>query len=387
MNQFYQMCDSHAKFEHPERFLMLTEKLNIDALNKSIDIVTSCFLELVEAFSQEDINRIPFENSWTAAQVAEHVTRSNIGIIKSLRQPGKAASRALDEGVQRLKDLFLNFEKKLKSPEFILPTRRIYDREWVITHLKNSILELKDMATGVNHYEAIDHPIFGDITKYELLHFVIYHTQRHIHQLTNISRRIETTNPADNRRVILFIHMSLDGFVAGPNGETDWITIDDEIFKDANALANTADIALYGRTTFQMMESYWPTVLTNSNSTPLELEHAVWMERVKKIVFSTTLERVEWTNTTLVKDNIGEEMTRLKQQPGRNMIIFGSPCLAHNLMERGLVDRFRINVNPVVLGEGIPLFKNADERIHLRLLQSKRFHSDVVGLLYERKID
>jgi dihydrofolate reductase len=366
---------------------MLAEKLNIDALNKSIDITTSCFLELVEAFNQEDINRIPFENSWTPAQVAEHVTRSNIGIIKSLKQPGRAASRPVDEGVQRLKNLFLNFEKKLRSPEFILPTRNIYEREWVITHLKNSILELKDSAARVNYYEALDHPVFGNVTKYELLHFVIYHTQRHIYQLTNISLRTQTTNPLNNRKVILLIHMSLDGFVAGPNGETDWITIDDEIFKESNALAKTADIALFGRATFQMMESYWPTVLSNLNSTSAELEHAIWMERVKKIVFSTTLERVEWTNTTLIKEKIGEEMTRLKQQSGRNMIIFGSPCLAHNLMERGLIDRFRINVNPVVLGEGIPLFKTQGERFHLKLLQSKRYRSGVMSFLYERKID
>ena len=366
---------------------MLTEKVNLEALNKSIEITTSCFLEMVEAFSQEDINRIPFKNSWTAAQVAEHVTRSNIGIIKSLRQPGKAVSRPVEEGVQRLKDLFLNFEKKLQSPQFILPTRNIYDKEWVISHLKSSILELKGMTAEVNHYEAIDHPVFGEITKYELLHFVIYHTQRHIHQLTNISLRIAITDPVDNRKVILLINMSLDGFVAGPNGETDWITIDEEIFKDSNALANTADIALYGRATFEMMESYWPTVLTNSNSTAAEIEHAIWMEKVKKIVFSTTLEHVEWNNTTLIKDNIGEEITRLKQQPGRNMIIFASPCLAHSLMELELIDQFRINVNPVVLGEGIPLFTNAAERIHLRFLQSKMFHSGVVGLLYERKTD
>jgi dihydrofolate reductase len=366
---------------------MLTEKLNLDALNKAIDITTSCFLEMVEAFSQQDINKIPFENSWTAAQVAEHVTRSNIGIIKSLRQPGKAASRGVDEGVQRLKDLFLNFEKKLQSPQFIMPTRNIYDKEWVISHLRKSILELKDVTAKVNHYEAIDHPIFGEITKYELLHFVVYHTQRHIHQLTNICLRVATIDPVGKRKVILLIHMSLDGFVAGPNGETDWITIDEEIFKDSNVLASTADIALYGRATFQMMESYWPTVLTNSNSTTAELEHAIWMEKVKKIVFSTTLEHVEWNNTTLIKNNIGEEITRLKQHPGRNMIIFGSPCLAHSLMELELIDQFRINVNPVVLGDGIPLFTNADDRIRLRLHQSKRFHSGVVGLLYERKID
>ena len=366
---------------------MLAEKLNIDALNKSIELTTSCLLEMVDEFSQEDINKIPFEKSWTAAQVAEHVIRSNIGIVKTLRQSGKAVSRPVDEGVQRLKNLFLNFENKLQSPQFILPTRDIYDKEWVISHLKNSILELKQITTAVNHYEAIDHPVFGEITKHELLHFVIYHTQRHIHQLTNISLRIARADPAGNRKVILLIQMSLDGFVAGPNGETDWITIDEEIFKDSNALANTADIALYGRITFQMMESYWPSVLTNPNSTTAELEHAIWMEKVKKIVFSTTLEHAEWSNTTLIKDNIGQEISKLKQHAGRNMIIFGSPCLAHSLMELELIDQFRINVNPVVLGEGVPLFTNAAEKIRLKLLHSKRFRSGVVGLLYERKLD
>jgi len=366
---------------------MVAEKLNNDTLSKLVDHTTSRFLELISSFDQEDINKLPFENSWTAAQVAEHVTRSNIGIIKSLRQPGKTVSRSIDEGVEELRDLFLNFEKKLQSPQFIQPTRNIYDREWIIANLRTSIAELKETAARVNYHDAIDHPIFGEITKYELLHFVIYHTQRHIHQVKNISLRILARKSMKDRKVILFIHASLDGFVAGPNGETDWITIDDEIFKDSNVLANTADIALYGRATFQMMESYWPTVLTNSNSTAAELEHAIWMEGVKKIVFSTSLEGVEWNNTRLIKGNFEKEMINLKQQPGRNMIIFGSPCLAHSFMERGLIDQFRINVNPVVLGEGIPLFTDANERIHLRLRQTKTFQSGVVGLLYEKKID
>jgi dihydrofolate reductase len=365
---------------------MIAEKLNIDTLIGSVEVAAASFLELTSSFSQENINKIPFEGSWTAAQVAEHVTRSNIAIAKSLRQPGKKVPRNVEEGVSRLRNIFLNFEKKLQSPQFILPTRNIYDREWIITHLGISNRELIGTAANVDYYEAIDHPVFGEITKYELLHFVIYHTQRHMHQLTNISMRVAANKTIDDRKLILLIHTSLDGFVAGPNGETDWITIDEEIFKDSNILANTADIALYGRATFQMMESYWPTVLTNSNSTPAELKHAIWMERVKKIVFSTTLENVDWNNTRLIKGNVDEEMARLKQQPGRNMIIFGSPCLAHNFMERGLIDQFRINVNPVVLGEGIPLFKNTDERIHLRLLESKTFRSGVVGLLYERKI-
>ena len=187
------------------------------------------------------------------------------------------------------------------------------------------------------------------------------------------------------RRVILLMHMSLDGFVAGRNGEMNWITIDDEIFKDANELATTADVALYGRNTYQMMASYWPSVLANSNSTALEVEHALWMENVRKIVFSTTLENAEWNNTRLIKQNITEEVIKLKHKPGRNMIIFGSPCLTHSFMERGLIDEYRININPVVLGGGVPLFKKIQDRVNLKLSRSMTFHSGVVGLLYESK--
>ena len=187
------------------------------------------------------------------------------------------------------------------------------------------------------------------------------------------------------RKVILLMHVSLDGFVAGRNGEMNWITIDDEIFKDANDLANSADLALFGRTTYTMMESYWPSVLTNSNSTERELEYAMWMENVSKIVFSTTLDKVEWNNTRLIKENITEEMMQLKQEPGMNMIIFGSPGLAHSFMERGLIDAYRVNVNPVVLGDGVPLFKNIRDRVNLKLSRSRTFPSGVLGLLYETK--
>jgi dihydrofolate reductase len=107
----------------------------------------------------------------------------------------------------------------------------------------------------------------------------------------------------------------------------DWITIDDEVFKDAIMLADNADTALFGRVTYQMMESYWPTVLLSVSSTELELHHAKWMENTSKIVISETLERVEWTNTRLISKNIPQEIIRLKQHPGKKLMIFGSPVL------------------------------------------------------------
>src|SRR5689334_5828962 len=103
------------------------------------------------------------------------------------------------------------------------------------------------------------------------------------------------------RKVISFMHVSLDGFVSGPREEMNWIIMDEEIFRDAIDLAAGVDTALYGRTTYQMMESYWPTVLRNPSSKGLELRHAEWVENINKIVFSKTLEKVEWNNTKLIK--------------------------------------------------------------------------------------
>jgi len=179
--------------------------------------------------------------------------------------------------------------------------------------------------------------------------------------------------------------MSLDGFVAGPSGAMDWVTMDEEIFKDAIDLAATTDTALYGRTTYQMMEGYWPTLLTNPNSTTLELHHAKWVEDTQKIVFSTTLEKVNWNNTRLIKENIAEKISKLKQKQGKNMMIFGSPKLTHSFIQMNLIDEYRINVSPVILGKGVPLFKNIHHAIDLRLLRTKKFNSGVVGFYYEQK--
>jgi len=187
------------------------------------------------------------------------------------------------------------------------------------------------------------------------------------------------------RKLISFMHVSLDGFVTGPGGEMDWIIIDEEIFKDSISFAATTDTALYGRKTYEMMSGYWPGVLTNPNSTALELHYAEWIENIHKIVFSKTLKNVNWNNTQLIKENIAERITKLKQTQGKSMMIFSSPNLTHSFMQMNLIDEYRINVNPVVLGKGVPLFKNIDHMIDLKLLKTKKFKSGVVGFLYEQK--
>ena len=186
------------------------------------------------------------------------------------------------------------------------------------------------------------------------------------------------------RKVVLFMHISLDGFAAGPNGELDWISYDEELEKYAEGIVSTVGSPLYGRVTYQMMESYWPTVLTNPSATEHALAHARWLENVEKIVFSKTLAKVEWHNTRLIKDNIAEEIAKLKQQPGQDLVIFGSPGLARNFMQLGLIDAYRLTVNPVILGRGLPLFQGLEDKIDLKLVNSKTLDSGVVALHYTR---
>ena len=195
------------------------------------------------------------------------------------------------------------------------------------------------------------------------------------------------SQPAQGRKVISLMHVSLDGSAAGPNGELDWAHVDEETYAYVSALLTTVDTALYGRITYHMMESYWPTVPTDPTSTDLERHHAHWVENVHKIVFSRTLESVTWNNTRLVKENIAEAVAKLKQEPGGDMMIFGSPSIVHTLARHGVIDEYRITVNPVVLGGGIPLFKDVTDRIALELMGTKEFRSGVVGLHYRTRPD
>jgi dihydrofolate reductase len=189
------------------------------------------------------------------------------------------------------------------------------------------------------------------------------------------------------RNIILFMHISLDGFVAGPNGELDWISYDQELEKYAEGVVSTVGSPLYGRVTYQMMESYWPTVLTNPSATEHDLAHARWLEKVEKIVFSKTLAKVEWNNTRLIKDNIAEEISKLKQQPGKDLVIFGSPSLAQTFMQLDLIDGYRLTINPVILGSGIPLFEEVKHKSNLKLVESKTLNSGVIAVHYETKRD
>jgi dihydrofolate reductase len=185
------------------------------------------------------------------------------------------------------------------------------------------------------------------------------------------------------RKVILSNSVTLDGFFEGPNGELDWHIVDEEIKQYANDLLSNVDALLFGRVTYQLMADYWPAAATNPSTSKSELEIAHKMNNLPKIVFSKTLQEVKWNNSRLVKDNIAQEIYKMKQQPGKDMVIFGSGSIVSTLMQHGLIDEYRIIVNPVVLGNGNPLFKGINGKQNLKLLKSRVFGSGVLILYYQ----
>ncbi|MGK9250636.1 dihydrofolate reductase family protein [Paenibacillus humicus] len=187
------------------------------------------------------------------------------------------------------------------------------------------------------------------------------------------------------RKLVLFLHASLDGFVEGPNGEMDigWISYDADLEKHAKEILSTADTVVWGRGTYEMMHNYWPSVPSNPSASQHERDHAEWIEKTAKIVFSTTLEKVEWNNSRLVNEDVEEAIKTLKQQPGKDMVILGSPRLAHHLMQLDLIDEYKITVSPVLIGKGLPLFQGLKEKINLRLIENKTFDSGAIGLVYQ----
>src|SRR5258706_3718604 len=187
------------------------------------------------------------------------------------------------------------------------------------------------------------------------------------------------------RKIVLFMHTSLDGFVAGPNGEMDWINVDAEIFDYAGQRTNEADTALYGRVTYQMMESYLPTAADQPRATKHDIEHSHWYNKVVKVILSRTMKGETPANAIIIADNVTHEINKLKPVSGKDILIFGSPTASHTLMAENLIDDYWLFINPVLLGQGIPLFKDIKNRAALKLVESHPFSVGVICLHYEYK--
>lgn len=184
------------------------------------------------------------------------------------------------------------------------------------------------------------------------------------------------------RKIISFMHISLDGFVAGPNGEMNWIKIDPEIFEHVGKRISQTDTALYGRKTYEMMEGYWPTAADKPNATKHDINHSKWYANAHKIVLSKTMKGEELPNTTIIGDNVANRINEIKQKPGTEILLFGSPTATHALIELGLIDGYWLFVNPIVLGQGIPLFTDIKDKINLSLVTTRPFTSGVTELNY-----
>jgi dihydrofolate reductase len=173
--------------------------------------------------------------------------------------------------------------------------------------------------------------------------------------------------------------VTLDGFFEGPNHEIDWHMVNDEFNQLSIDLEKTTDTLIFGRITYELMASYWPTELAITD----DPEVAKMMNTLAKVVFSRTLKHVEWQNSRLVNGNAVEEITRLKQLPGKDMAIFGSANLGKTLIENNLIDEYHILVNPVVLGGGRPLFEGIKTKLNFNLQGTKIFKNGLVLLTYQ----
>lgn len=186
------------------------------------------------------------------------------------------------------------------------------------------------------------------------------------------------------RKLVFFMHTSLDGFVAGTNGEMNWIKIDDEMFDFVATMTEKADAALYGRVTYEMMQNYWPTAWDLPNASKHDKEHSAWYNKVQKIVLSKTMNGNGLDNTTIISDQLAENINTIKKQDGKNILIFGSPRASHSLLREDLIDEIWLFVNPILLGNGIPLFKDVTKITQLKLVETKIFSSGVIALHYEK---
>ena len=184
------------------------------------------------------------------------------------------------------------------------------------------------------------------------------------------------------RKIISFMHISLDGFVAGLNGEMDWIKVDEEIFDYVGKRISEGDTALYGRVIYQMMENYWPAAGDKPKATRHDIEHSKWYNKVHKIVLSKTMKDSGLTNTKIISDNLSDRINEIKQGPGSDILLFGSPTATHSLIQLNLIDGYWLFVNPIILGQGIPLFTDIKEKIKLKLLTSRQFTCGVTELNY-----
>jgi dihydrofolate reductase len=184
------------------------------------------------------------------------------------------------------------------------------------------------------------------------------------------------------RKLILWMSVSLDGFMAGPDGELDWHMVDDELHLYVNDELRTMGAFLNGRVTYELMAGFWPTADSDPSSTGPMVEFAgIWRD-MPKIVYSRSLQNVQW-NTAIVRDVVPEEVLQLKAQAGGDLVVGGAD-IATEFMRHDLIDELTLFVHPILIGAGKPLFHRSEARIRFHLATTRTFGNGVVMLRYRR---
>jgi dihydrofolate reductase len=174
------------------------------------------------------------------------------------------------------------------------------------------------------------------------------------------------------RQLTLIAQTSLDGYVAGLKGEFDNFIGSEENLAFVCTIIDDADATLVGRNSYELLQADWPNAANKPDATESMVRYSNWYNTATKIVVSKTLKPAEERNTIVIKENLLPEITRLKQQQGKGILVFGSPSLVHFLLESDLIDQIWLIVHPVLFGSGIPLFGQAGNVIKLELLISKK---------------
>lgn len=184
-------------------------------------------------------------------------------------------------------------------------------------------------------------------------------------------------------RLIYSMNLSLDGYVAAPDGGLDWTTIDEEIHSWWNDRMREADAVIWGRRVYELMVGYWPTAESDPAATPAMLEFARVTNPKPKIVFSTTLQSATW-NARVVRGDVGRALAGLRDEFEGDLVLAG-PTLASQFVRAGLVDEYRLVVHPAIVGGGLPFFPDLETPIGLRLIDEHRFASGAVSLRYDAR--
>jgi dihydrofolate reductase len=190
------------------------------------------------------------------------------------------------------------------------------------------------------------------------------------------------------RKLKLQMQMSLDGYVARPNGELDWMTWDqdDKLIQFINSLIDSSDTILLGRKMTDGFVSYWEDVVSNKPDTP-EFSLAKQMVDIPKVVFTKTLDKSTWNNTTLAKGNLADEIAKLKNQEGKDIIVYGGAGFVSSLIKEGLIDEYHLFLNPTAIGNGMTIFELLDRTQKFSVIQSKSYSCGITVLSYKPKND